>query len=772
MSNNDSLPNTNKIKQGSAQGALPQANSDNPTGSTDPHVITAHSAIQRVAHTTIFDNIPADLRALPQWCLAASSKDKAPRMTNGHHASSTDRSTWTDFQTARTIAEATGQLIGFVLTADDPFACVDADVKDCNSVDKKTGQLLIEPEWSTEDDLAEYINFISASESYTEISASGKGTHTWFNATVGRGRKNARWEVYDRERFIICTGRTVKNIRWDKQPDNTILITAIREGAHPIRPRQVRVDGVLHDIGQSSGGELAELEELPPTKPDEAIMESARNADNAEKFNRLYSGDINGYPSASEADHALAELLAFHSKSNEQVRRLFLASKLGERDKHHKNNGYHLNLSLQKIRAIQATEDRKLTAFSKRMEPAIDNWIAKHKAEAKNKAAAIAVSMEANEAALTVAIDATQHSIHSGNRAAPAIIQTNRRLQLLTDNDFENLPSESWIVKNLIPTEAVGVISGKSGSYKSFLALDLFGHISNGKDWFGHRVMATPTVYVPFEGRGGIPKRVKAWKEAFGPTWIHYLMEPINLRLPTDREALVQTLHENGLAGGVLCIDTLAAAAGEFDENSGKDMAAMLEIITELQHRLGGVVVVVHHLGKDPTKGLRGHSSLSAAIDFDLLCKSEGGLTASWTAAKVKDEESGGEHKFNMLRHDLGIDEDGDPITSLTVSPTALTTDSAINALDELLVDADFIFNWVKEDETTQAPEAGKKEWRRPSNRKLQDQRRNKAMENSGYLITKDRLDKAVKHLLQNGKLFMQYAAANKRNPYLTTIKP
>ncbi|MDO2063659.1 AAA family ATPase, partial [Escherichia coli] len=61
---------------------------------------------------------------------------------------------------------------------------------------------------------------------------------------------------------------------------------------------------------------------------------------------------------------------------------------------------------------------------------------------------------------------------------------------------------------------SVGTVFGQSGTFKSFLVLDLLAHIANGQPWFGHRVTAAPAVYVPFEGQGGIPKRVAAWRMA------------------------------------------------------------------------------------------------------------------------------------------------------------------------------------------------------------------------------------------------------------------
>lgn len=51
---------------------------------------------------------------------------------------------------------------------------------------------------------------------------------------------------------------------------------------------------------------------------DEDLIEKAKNAENGDKFTRLWNGDISGYPSHSEADLALCDLLAFWTAGDRQ----------------------------------------------------------------------------------------------------------------------------------------------------------------------------------------------------------------------------------------------------------------------------------------------------------------------------------------------------------------------------------------------------------------------------------------------------------------------
>jgi putative DNA primase/helicase len=61
---------------------------------------------------------------------------------------------------------------------------------------------------------------------------------------------------------------------------------------------------------------------------DEEIIALARGAKNSAKFEALWSGDISGYPSSSEADQALVSLLAFYMQDEEQLDRLYRQSRL------------------------------------------------------------------------------------------------------------------------------------------------------------------------------------------------------------------------------------------------------------------------------------------------------------------------------------------------------------------------------------------------------------------------------------------------------------
>ena len=71
-------------------------------------------------------------------------------------------------------------------------------------------------------------------------------------------------------------------------------------------------------------------------------------------------------------------------------------------------------------------------------------------------------------------------------------------------------------------------------------------------------------------------------------------------------------------AKSICIIDTLNRASPGSDENASADMGKLLAAVKKLEAEIGGLVILCHHTGKDRSQGLRGHSSLHAAMDAEI----------------------------------------------------------------------------------------------------------------------------------------------------------
>lgn len=244
------------------------------------------------------------------------------------------------------------------------------------------------------------------------------------------------------------------------------------------------------------------------------------------------------------------------------------------------------------------------------------------------------------------------------------------------------IPIPPWRVKGVLPTTGLATIYGPSTSGKSFLAIDIAASIALGNDWFGHRVRKAPVMYVALEGEGGFPKRLRAWEQYNChplPDNLQFILsEPFQINDPLHVAQLATVIKR----GSVIIIDTLNRAAPDTDENTSKDMGAILAGCKELARLTGGLVILIHHTGKDETRGMRGHSSLIAAVDAAIeVHRSDD--NRSWSVAKAKDDGDGAEFCFRLAIEQLGSDPDGDPVTSCAIEPTteAATPRPAAKAL-------------------------------------------------------------------------------------------
>ncbi len=252
-----------------------------------------------------------------------------------------------------------------------------------------------------------------------------------------------------------------------------------------------------------------------------------------------------------------------------------------------------------------------------------------------------------------------------------------QRFRLLAPSELAALPPVRWRVRGVLPEEGIAAMYGPSASGKSFLVLDMLAAVAAGRPWFDCRVKAAPVLYVALEGEAGISQRIQAHQDKHGPlaAGFRFLLQTLDIRKPADRADLVTAARAAGCVGGVLALDTLNRAAPGADENDSAAMGEIIAATKALQAELGGLVLLVHHTGKDASKGLRGHSSLHAALDAAIEV-SRTDDRREWTTAKSKDGSDDKGNPFRLEVVEIGTDEDGEGITSCFIAPEEHAADA------------------------------------------------------------------------------------------------
>ena len=253
--------------------------------------------------------------------------------------------------------------------------------------------------------------------------------------------------------------------------------------------------------------------------------------------------------------------------------------------------------------------------------------------------------------------------------------QTKRRVDLVPWHDLQDVKVK-WLVKDMLPAKSFAAIYGRSGAGKSFFAMYIAAMVASGREAFGLDVEQGDVVYLALEGGAGLRRRRDALMQRYDlpdDLPVHFVKAQMNLRSTLDDlHALIEVIRERGLQPAVIFIDTLARAYAGGEENSSAEMMQFVSVMAALQDALDCAVCVVHHSGKDETRGMRGSSALLAAVDAELELTriSDDDATepvCTVKSTKQKDGMDGLSWSFRLdLMHVSQIDPDA---TSLVVHP-------------------------------------------------------------------------------------------------------
>jgi hypothetical protein len=230
---------------------------------------------------------------------------------------------------------------------------------------------------------------------------------------------------------------------------------------------------------------------------------------------------------------------------------------------------------------------------------------------------------------------------------------------ILTIAELLALPPPQWLVAGLIPEQSLVVPYGPPKSGKSFLMMSAALHIAAGRDWFGHTVQQGAVVYVMGEGIGGMGTRIRAMLTRYDmaadvPFFI--VRRAVNFRDPAEVNALEEVIRARigDMPLRLLVIDTLARAMPGADENSAQETGAVIAAADYLKEELHCTVALVHHEGKDGSRGARGTSALRGAWDAAYQIVSSG-RRMTLTVIDQKEGEAGQVLRFNMEEVAVGI---------------------------------------------------------------------------------------------------------------------
>jgi hypothetical protein len=376
---------------------------------------------------------------------------------------------------------------------------------------------------------------------------------------------------------------------------------------------------------------------------DEKVLEVARYAKNAAKFEALWSGDVSGYPSHSEAEQALVSLLAFYTQDAEQLDRLYRQS------------------GLCRQKWLERPDYREST---------------------------IAYALSNLDETYTP--DDGARMVVGSNRKLVSRVPTPKRTgrrdtkpELVRLAEVERPGPRRYLCQDLVLAAYVTLLHGDGGVAKSLLALALAVAVAgSSQEWLGRRVKNGRVLYLDFE--------LDAEEQA---RRVHQLCNGVGLEKPpedllymsavghTPREAFEaarEACEEYGVE--LLVVDSYGVAL-HGDAEHARDVIGFHQEYLEPLRALGIAVLVIDHQSRQQAgqsyqqKGAFGSvykaNLARSVIQVEATERGEGTLTVRLRQKK---------HNFGPLAEPFGV--------KLTFSDETVTLEAVELKASELAEEA------------------------------------------------------------------------------------
>lgn len=259
---------------------------------------------------------------------------------------------------------------------------------------------------------------------------------------------------------------------------------------------------------------------------------------------------------------------------------------------------------------------------------------------------------------------------------------------LWIDNN-DPIVAPQMLVKNVLPFTGVAIIYGQSGAGKTFIAVNLALSLTTETPFFGCKTRERVGVLI-LAAEGGatdLEMRVRAARLEAGyddPLPIVAMTKVPNVRNPGEKQYLIDVAkhvdaymqHNFGIRLGAIILDTVSAGVPMEDENSNAEIKIVVGLLRDVSETTGALMVPVHHMGKDETKGMRGGSAWEANSDVALasLTNKNGrtGERSDYQFWVTKNRFGRSGYKlasYEMKSRVLGLDEDDEVFGTLVAVP-------------------------------------------------------------------------------------------------------
>lgn len=277
---------------------------------------------------------------------------------------------------------------------------------------------------------------------------------------------------------------------------------------------------------------------------------------------------------------------------------------------------------------------------------------------------------------------------------APASVTLNRKAlptskSLLTlIGDVEPSPVK-YLIEGIIECQSLIGLVGASGCGKSFVAIDMAMSIATGLAYHGRSVERGLVIMCVGEGHSGMPSRCGSWCAHHGTDKAEANLAITERAAELFNETYLEKFYQETAELvdkfgplRLIVFDTVARHMPGMDENSAKDMGALIQTADKLKQEFNCSIMFVHHTGLSSQDRARGSSAFKAALDTEILLNTVGSHDIAMKCDKQKDGPPFEQIQFIKLSTDnsLVLEE----VTASTRSKKSKLSDNDKLALSTL----------------------------------------------------------------------------------------
>ncbi len=258
---------------------------------------------------------------------------------------------------------------------------------------------------------------------------------------------------------------------------------------------------------------------------------------------------------------------------------------------------------------------------------------------------------------------------------------------IIEGSDFTSgVKPANWLIGGLIEENSIGILAGATGTFKTFTALHLAWTLgSHDRQFIGYPTVKTGKVLYLFgEGASGLKRRAKAIELQQQSSFDNIVIPNryIDITDGDDRMMIDRLVKKH--CPVLIIYDTLNSLAA-IDNNSSREVSSMIKDLRHIQDSVKASSIIVHHVGKDESKGMEGSHAFTSNSDFvfqlnKMTSKKKAAnpsvnntdisMMSEMICAKQKEGESFAPKIIEMTSVDLGFQEnygDRKQATSLAV---------------------------------------------------------------------------------------------------------